>query len=134
MKALWSEGAVTFQGTHVKVQDAVCEPRPTISPRVIIGGASKRIFAVAARHADIVGVNRLAASKVDDDLVRMYAVDHYDRCRDVIRQAAGERFDSLELQIAAASVVILKSGRTAQRAAAMLAAEICSISSVTTSH
>jgi probable F420-dependent oxidoreductase len=120
MTALWREGAVTFEGKHLKVRDALCEPRPAVPPRVIIGGASRPIFAVAARHADIVGVNRLAASKVGGDLVRMYAVEHYDRCRDLIRQAVGDRFDSLELQIAAASVMVLKSGRTAVRAAAML--------------
>jgi probable F420-dependent oxidoreductase len=120
MTALWREGAVTFEGKHLKVRDALCEPRPTVPPRVIIGGASRRIFAVAARHADIVGVNRLASSKVGGDLVQMYAVDHYDRCLDLIRQEAGDRFDSLELQIAAASVMVLKSGRTAGRAAAML--------------
>jgi probable F420-dependent oxidoreductase len=120
MTALWREGAVTFDGKHLKVRDALCEPRPTVPPRVIIGGASKRIFAVAARHADIVGVNRLAASKVEGELSRMYAVDHYDRCLSLIRMAAGDRFDSLELQIAAASVMVLKSGRTAGRAAAML--------------
>jgi probable F420-dependent oxidoreductase len=120
MTALWRDGAVTFEGEHLKVRDALCEPRPTTSPRIIIGGASRRIFAVAARHADIVGVNRLASSKVGGDLVRMYAVDHYDRCRDLIRQEAGDRFDSLELQIAAASVMVLKSGRSAGRAAAML--------------
>ncbi len=120
MTALWRDGAVTFEGKHLNVRGALCEPRPVLSPRIIIGGASKRILAVAVRHAQIVGVNRLAASKVDGDLVRMYAVDHYDRCRDLIRQAAGDRFDSLELQIAAASVMILKAGRSAGRAAGML--------------
>jgi probable F420-dependent oxidoreductase len=120
MSALWREGAVTFEGSHVKVRNAVCEPRPTLAPRVMIGGASKRILTVAARHADTVGVNRLASSKSGGDLAPMYAADHYDRCLNIIRQAAGDRFDSLELQISAASVLLLRSGRPAGRAAAML--------------
>ena len=121
MSALWREGTVTFEGTHVKVRDAVCDPRPTLAPRVIIGGASKRILTVAARHADTVGINRLASSKAaGGDLAPMYAVDHYDRCLNIIRQAAGDRFDSLELQISAGSVLLLRNGRPAGRAAAML--------------
>jgi hypothetical protein len=50
----------------------------------------------------------------------MYGVDHYDRCRDSIRQVAGDRFDSLEHQVLADSVEELKKGRNARRAAAML--------------
>jgi probable F420-dependent oxidoreductase len=120
MTALWREGAITFEGKHLKVRSAICEPRPTVPPRVIIGGASKRILGIAAQYADIVGVNRLAPSKAGGDLDRMYAVDHFDHCLDLIRQAAGDRFDSIELQITAAYVVVLKSSRTAGRAAGML--------------
>jgi probable F420-dependent oxidoreductase len=120
MMALWREGAVTFEGDHLQIRDALCEPRPMAPPRVIIGGASRRILTVAAQHADTVGVNRLGSSKVGGDLNRMYAVDHYDRCLGFIRQAAGDRLGSLELQIAAASVVVLRNGRAAARAAATL--------------
>lgn len=120
MMTLWRQGAVTFEGNHLQIRDALCEPRPIVPPRVIIGGASRRILTVAARHADTVGVNRLGSSKVGGDLNRMYAVDHYDRCYRLIRQAAGDRLDSLELQIAAASVVVLKNSRAAVRAAATL--------------
>jgi probable F420-dependent oxidoreductase len=120
MLSLWREGAATFEGNHVKVRDAVCEPRPTLAPRIIIGGARKRVLTVAARHADTVNVNRLGSAKVGGDLARMYAADHYDRCLHIIRQAAGDRFDSLELQIVAASVLLLGKGRPAGRAAAML--------------
>ena len=68
MMALWKEGAVTFEGDHLQIRDALCEPRPMAPPRVIIGGASRRILTVAAQHADTVGVNRLGSSKVGGDL------------------------------------------------------------------
>ena len=119
MSTLWREGTVTFEGRHVQVHDALCEPRPLSAPRIIIGGARPRLLTLAARLADTVNVNRMG-SATHGDLGRMYSVDHYDRCLDVIRRAAGERFDSLELQIAAASVLLLGKGRPAGRAAAML--------------
>jgi hypothetical protein len=62
----------------------------------------------------------MASSKSGGDLVPMYGPDHYDRCLNIIRQAAGDRFDSLELQISAASVLLLRNGRPTGRAAAML--------------
>src|SRR5947209_5549688 len=54
MKSLWSEGKATFAGKYHTVHDATCEPRPESLPRVIVGGGSRRILTVAARHADTV--------------------------------------------------------------------------------
>ena len=46
--------------------------------------------------------------------------DHYDRCLGWVREAAGDRFDSLELQIAAFAVNVVGSRRAAARNASML--------------
>jgi hypothetical protein len=50
----------------------------------------------------------------------MYSTGHYDRCTEVVRQIAGDRFEALELQITAAAVAIVNNSRAAARAAAML--------------
>ena len=102
MKTLWSEGKATFAGTHYTVRDARCDPRPADPPRVIVGGGSRRILTVAAEHADTVGVNTsLASGQKGGDLASQATFDHFDRCLAWVREGAGDRFDSIELQIMA---------------------------------
>jgi probable F420-dependent oxidoreductase len=111
MKSLWSEDATTYAGAHYNVVSASCNPRPASAPRVIVGGGSKRILTVAAEQADIVGVNTsLASGEKGGDLGSQATFDHYDRCLAWVRDAAGDRFDLLELQIAAVAVVVAASG------------------------
>ena len=121
MKSLWSNEETTFAGKHYTVAGARCDPRPTTPPRVMVGGGSKRILTVAAKQADIVGVNTSLASGVKGgDLATSATLDHYDRCLAWVRDAAGDRFGSLELQIAAFAIMVVDSRRAAERTAMML--------------
>jgi probable F420-dependent oxidoreductase len=121
MKTLWSEGKATSAGTHYPVRDARCEPRPASPPRVIVGGGSRRILTVAAEHADTVGVNTsLALGEKGSDLASQATFDHYDRCLTWVREGAGDRFDSIELQIVAFATRVVASSRAAARTATML--------------
>jgi probable F420-dependent oxidoreductase len=121
MKTLWSEGKATFAGTHYTVRDARCDPRPASPPRIIVGGGSKRILTVAAEHADTVGVNTsLASGQKGDDLASQATFDHFDRCLAWVREGAGDRFNSIELQIMPVAVRVVASRRAAARTATML--------------
>jgi probable F420-dependent oxidoreductase len=121
MKSLWREDATTFAGAHYNVAGARCSPRPASLPRIIVGGGSKRVLTVAAEQADTVGVNTsLASGEKGGDLASQATFDHYDRCLAWVRDAAGDRFGSLELQIAAFAVMVVDSGRLAARTAKML--------------
>jgi len=121
MKRLWSEGAATFAGRYYTVRDAQCDPRPASPPRVIVGGGSKRILTVAAEQADTVGVNTsLASGEKGGDLASQATFDHFDRCLTWIRDAARDRFDSIELQIVAFATRVVASQRAAVRTATML--------------
>jgi probable F420-dependent oxidoreductase len=121
MKSLWTEEETTFEGTHYTVRSARCDPRPSSLPRVIVGGGGKRVLTVAALQADIVGVNTsLASGEKGGDIASQATFDHYDRCLGWVREAAGDRFDSLELQIAAFAVNVVGSRRAAARTASML--------------
>src|ERR1700744_278971 len=121
MKTLWSEGKATFAGTHYAVGDAHCDPRPASPPRVIVGGGSRRILTVAAEHADTVGVNTsLASGQKGGDLASQATFDHFDRCLAWLREGAGARFSSLELQIMAFATKVVASRRAAVRTATML--------------
>jgi len=121
MKSLWSEGTATFAGRYYTVRGAQCEPRPASPPRVTVGGGSKRILTVAAKHADTVGVNTsLASGEKGGDLASQATFDHFDRCLTWIRDAAPDRFDSIELQIVAFATRVVASQRAALRTATML--------------
>jgi probable F420-dependent oxidoreductase len=101
MKSLWSTGAATFAGEHYTVTGAVGAPLPHRRPHppVIIGGGGRRVLGIAAREADIVGVNpSLAAGYVGPEVLETTTAEYYDQRIAWIREAAGDRFDALELQ------------------------------------
>ena len=116
LKTLWGEGKATVTGAHYTLQGAQCEPRPASSPRVIVGGGSKRLLTLAAREADTVGIN----ATLSPDTTVQATLDRYDRCLTWIREAAPERIDAIELQIVAFATRIVGSSRAAARTATML--------------
>jgi probable F420-dependent oxidoreductase len=102
MEALWSEGSCTFSGDHYTVTAAQGAPRPFRRPRptLLLGGGGKRVLSFAARHADIVGVNaNLRAGYVGPEVAATVTADRFDERVGWIRDAAGDRFDQLELQV-----------------------------------
>jgi probable F420-dependent oxidoreductase len=121
MKRLWTEGAANSTGTYYTVRGAHCDPRPASPPRVMVGGGSKRLLTLAAREADTVGIN--TSLSVGDDTAGTTAqatLDRYDRCLTWVREAAPDRFGSIELQVVAFATRIVASRRAAARAATML--------------
>ena len=101
MKALWAEGSATLSGKHYDVTAAQGHPRPhrPSGPKVIIGGGGKRVLSIAAREADIIGVNpNLGAGYVGPEVARSAMGDRYRERLQWIRDAAGDRFDDIELQ------------------------------------
>ncbi|MGD0880684.1 MAG: TIGR03621 family F420-dependent LLM class oxidoreductase [Acidimicrobiales bacterium] len=102
MKSLWSTGAATFEGQHYRITDAIGAPLPYRRPHppIIIGGGGRRVLGIAAREADIVGVNpSLAAGYVGPEVLETTTAEYYEERIGWIREAAGERFDDLELQV-----------------------------------
>jgi probable F420-dependent oxidoreductase len=101
MKSLWASGTATFSGDHYRVTDAVGKPEPVQRPHppVIIGGGSRRVLNIAGREADIVGLNpRLTAGRIGPEVIATTSAEHYDERLAWVREAAGDRFDRLELQ------------------------------------
>ncbi len=92
LKALWSDGQASFEGEHYRVTGAIGAPVPVQRPHppVIIGGGGERVLSLAAREADIVGVNpSLAAGYVGPEVLETTTAEYYHRRLEWIRKAAG---------------------------------------------
>lgn len=101
MKQLWRDGTATFEGQHYRITNAQGLPRPHSQPhpKIVIGGGGKRVLSIAAREADIIGVNpNLRAGYVGPEVAQSATGDKYRERLQWIRDAAGDRFDDLELQ------------------------------------
>ena len=101
MKQLWRDGSATLDGQHYSITAAQGHPRPASAstPKIVIGGGGKKVLSIAAREADIVGVNpNLAAGYVGPEVAASSKGDLYRERIQWIREAAGDRFDDLELQ------------------------------------
>jgi probable F420-dependent oxidoreductase len=106
VKRLWTEESVSHQGRFYTVTELSIFPRPAQMPHppVLVGGGGQRILSLAAQYADIVALNPRATSEGTPD--------HSDITAGVtaqkltwIRDAAGERFADLELNIVLLRVV-----------------------------
>jgi alkanesulfonate monooxygenase len=53
VRALWAGETVTFEGEHLRLEDATLAQRPDPLPEIYFGGSSPAAGRVAARHADV---------------------------------------------------------------------------------
>jgi probable F420-dependent oxidoreductase len=100
-EALFRDGSVSFDGEHYRVAGQLGQPRPTEGrPKLLVGGGGKRVLTLAGRHADVVGVNPNMRSGAADRATAQSAVaDLVDRRIGWVREAAGDRFEDLDLQM-----------------------------------
>ena len=102
IRGLWSEGPFTFGGDHYRIteMDGLPKPAQPAGPPIVIGGGGERILRLAARHADVIGLNvNLAAGVIDERAFPDGVPDVTDRKLGWIRESAGDRFDAIELQV-----------------------------------
>ena len=100
VKQLFEGKPVTFMGRHYQVTDHVIHPRPVQRPRppIVIGANRPQLLTLAAGEADIVGLTGVTFPQggVGRDLSGFGATGVDERVR-LVREAAGGRFDRLEL-------------------------------------
>ena len=92
----------TYHGEHYQITDYTSYPKPIQKPMppLMIGGGGKRVLSVAAREADIVGINpNLRAGEIGLDATLDSLREQTDRKVQWVRDAAGPRFDDLEIQM-----------------------------------
>lgn len=98
LRRLFGDDPVDFEGEHYRISELDGLPKPNRAggPPILLAGGGRRLLTFAAQHADIVGVNPSLPSKPSAETARDALPDRIDAKFDVIRDAAGERFDSLE--------------------------------------
>lgn len=102
LKGLFADGAFSFTGEHYTVTELDGQPKPVQRPHppLVIGGGAPKILALAAREAQIVGINANLRSGdgSSPDAANSLAPDPTDRKLAWLRESAGDRFDDLEIQ------------------------------------
>ena len=93
---------VDHQGEHYRINGLVGTPAAVQRPAVplVVGGGGRRILELAGRVADIVGINvDLRAGVIDERAGPTGTPEATDRKIGWVRDAAGDRFDAIELQV-----------------------------------
>jgi len=116
VKRLLSGETVTHDGPHYRLGAARIAPRPVQRPHppIILGGGGPRMLRLAAREADIVGFipqfnprgRPILADVTESALDRKVAL---------VREAASDRFDALELNLFIADAGMVGSGQGGPR-------------------
>ena len=108
-KALFADGPVDHDGGYYRITGLEGTPKPVQRPHppIVIGGGGPRVLALAAREADIVGLNVNLAVGVIDDRAGPNATEEATQAKiDLVRATAGDRFADLELQVRVHAVVL----------------------------
>jgi probable F420-dependent oxidoreductase len=109
MRQQWSGEPMDVRGTHVRASGFAGRPLPVQqpSPPVLIGGGAPKVLGAAGELADIVSINfNNAAGKLGANSVASSNEDATAEKVGWIRAGAGDRFDDIELEIAAYFIAI----------------------------
>jgi probable F420-dependent oxidoreductase len=107
-KQFFTQDTVTFSGEHYRVTDVPGVPKAPQRPHppIFIGGGGKRLLTLAAREADIIGVE----AKLQDDrgasLPSEFTETALGQKVALLREVAGERFDTIELNYGFRAVIL----------------------------
>jgi probable F420-dependent oxidoreductase len=112
LKRLLAGETVSHRGTHYELERARLAPLPVQQPRppIIMGGGGPRMLRLAARQGDIVGFIPQFDTR-GRPMVRQATEAATAAKARLVREAAGERWDSLRLDINVADAALVGSGR-----------------------
>jgi probable F420-dependent oxidoreductase len=114
VRQFFTQESVTFAGKYYQVTGLKGRPKPVQRPHppIFIGGGGKRVLTLAGQEADIVGLHL----KINPDHT-VDAEEHLEnalvRKSEWVRQAAGERFAAIELNLLLSGVIVTDDRRQA---------------------
>jgi probable F420-dependent oxidoreductase len=94
----------SFTGAHYTIADYAGSPRPVQLPRppILIGAGGKRMLTIAAREADIIGINgTLTAGVVGPDAIATMTAAAVDDRVEILHAVAGPRLADIEFNVRA---------------------------------
>jgi probable F420-dependent oxidoreductase len=100
IKQAFADGPFSYEGKHYTITNYDGQPKPVQKPHppILIGAGGKRMLGIAAREADIIGINpNLAPGEVNAEVGRDGTAERADRKLRWVRDAAGDRFDDIEI-------------------------------------
>jgi probable F420-dependent oxidoreductase len=116
VKGLLAGEEVTFAGRHYRVSAHTIHPRPVQRPHppILIGGNGPQLLTLAAKEADIVGLSGITFRRggAERDLSG-WRTAGVDRRVELVREAAGDRSQRLELSALIQTVVVTDHRRRA---------------------
>ena len=97
-------GAERFShsGEHYTITNHNGLPKPVQAPcpPILIGGGGKRVLSLAAREADIIGINgTMTAGVVGPDAISTMTAEAVDDKVAIVHAAAGSRMDQIEMNV-----------------------------------
>jgi probable F420-dependent oxidoreductase len=115
IKALLNGSPITYEGKHYRLKEltagfkTIQQPHPPF----VIGGGGHRLLTLAAKQADIVSI--MPRSKSDGAGLEDAdaSAESFDRKIALLRQAAGDRFERLELNTLVQEVIVTEDRREA---------------------
>ena len=102
IKGCMGDGPFSFSGDHYTITDYNGLPKPVGGkcPPILIGGGGKRVLSLAAREADIVGINStMTAGVIGPDAITTMTPEAVDEKVGIVRTAAGDRWDDIEMNV-----------------------------------
>jgi probable F420-dependent oxidoreductase len=109
LKGLFSPGPFSVEGAHYRITDLDGQPKPVQQPHppFLLGGGGRRMLSIAAREADIVGINfNLKEGEIGPQLGPDATEAMTAQKVGWVREAAGPRFDEIELNVLVFTVLI----------------------------
>ena len=103
LEGLFGPGPFSYEGKHYRISGLDGLPKPVQQPDgppVLIGGGGRRVLGLAARRAHIVGVNpSIRSGRTDAAAAQDGAAGVTDKKLEWVRDAAGTRYDDLEINM-----------------------------------
>jgi probable F420-dependent oxidoreductase len=130
LKALFADGPVSYAGRYYTVSELDGGPKPIQRPRppLLVGGGGERILSLAAREADIVSIGVRTRPDGNHDW-RSATEEAVAAKLSWIREAAGDRFSGLELNVMIYGLAVTDdrrgaAGRTAEHRSGLTEDEV----------
>ena len=107
IKQFFTQETVTLAGAHYHITNLQAFPKPAQRPYppIFIGGGGKKVLTLAGQEADIVGLHLKVNADGTVDLSERTEAGLAQKAA-WVRQAAGERFEAIELSLLLGGVVI----------------------------